>query len=152
MIAFGLIIISCHGVGSSSIIGSTASTSLKRIGNVIDAISGTNFPPWLNNANNHNTRNNTDRCTYNVRFFSVHIIYTKRFTSNALVYTTKSQAFRHFYRINPILCITLISPLVKSLPLATNNIFLYQHQNHPKHQWSDVLCSILPHQNTLIPY
>lgn len=47
VIAFGLIIISCHGVGSSSIIGSTTSTSLKRMGNVIDAISGTNFPPWV---------------------------------------------------------------------------------------------------------
>ena len=46
VIAFGLIIISFHEFGSSSIIGITANTLEKRIGNDIDAISVANFPPW----------------------------------------------------------------------------------------------------------
>ena len=46
VIAFGLIVISCHEFGSSSIIVITASTLVKRIGNDIDAISEVNFPPW----------------------------------------------------------------------------------------------------------
>ena len=64
VIAFGLIVISCHGVGSSSIIGITASTLVKRIGNDIDEISGANFPPWLITNGNPTNASYTILCSH----------------------------------------------------------------------------------------
>ena len=47
VIDFGRTIISCHAVGSSNIIGSTANTLVNLMEYVIFAVSGMNFPPWL---------------------------------------------------------------------------------------------------------
>nr|DAS91732.1 MAG TPA: hypothetical protein [Caudoviricetes sp.] len=46
VIDFGRAIISCHAVGSSNIIGSTANTLVNLMEYVIFAVSGMNFPPW----------------------------------------------------------------------------------------------------------